>query len=115
ELSTFLHRLLFSVRFGTTRLFLSNDITSQSRVMIYRNIDERVRKLAPFLKYDQDPYLVVADGRFYWMIDGYTTSSRFPSAAPRPGRGSYVPNSVKVAIDAYDGTDDFYLVDTEPV
>src|SRR5690606_23323697 len=76
-LSTFLHRLLFSVRFGTTRLLLSNDIASESRVMLYRNIAQRVQKLAPFLKYDSDPYLVVADGRLYWMIDAYSVSYRF--------------------------------------
>ncbi len=115
RLSTFVHRLLFSVRFGTTRLFLSNDITSESRVMFYRNVDQRVRRLAPFLKYDSDPYMVVADGRLYWIIDAYTLSNRFPYARSMPGWGNYVRNSVKVVVDAYNGSVDFYVIEPEPI
>ena len=115
ELSTYLHRLLFAARFRTTRLLLSKDITSESRVMLYRNVQERVRRLFPFLKYDSDPYPVVAGGRLLWMIDAYTTTDRFPYVESRPGWGNYARNAVKAVIDAYDGTVDFYVAQAEPV
>jgi hypothetical protein len=80
--------------------------------MIRRNIQERVRTIAPFLKLDHDPYLVISDGRMFWIQDAYTTSSYFPSAQPAPGLDlNYIRNSVKIIVDAYNGTVDFYLVD----
>jgi uncharacterized membrane protein (UPF0182 family) len=116
QLSNPLRRLAFSIRFGTAKLILSSDIHSESRIMFYRNIHDRVRRLAPFLRYDSDPYIVIANGRLYWMQDAYTTTDRFPYVRPVRGWGSYVRNSVKVTIDAYNGDVRFYLVDpTEPV
>lgn len=110
-----LRRVLFAVRLGTTRLLFSNDITPESRIMLYRPIMTRLTKLAPFLRFDRDPYLVLSEGRLFWIADAYTSSSRFPYAAPTPGWGNYVRNSVKAVIDAYNGSVDFYVVDEEPV
>lgn len=115
KLASPLHRLAFALRFGTTRILLSTDITSESRILFYRNIRARVQKLAPFLRYDQDPYIVIGDnGRLYWIIDAYTTSYRYPYAQPTSW-GNYIRNSVKVVIDAYNGFVDFYQVEPDPV
>jgi uncharacterized protein len=81
--------------------------------MIRRNIQERVRTIAPFLRLDHDPYLVISDGRLFWMQDAYTTSDYFPYAQPVQGLHlNYIRNSVKVVVDAYNGTVDFYLMDS---
>ncbi|HEX2462914.1 MAG TPA: UPF0182 family protein, partial [Vicinamibacterales bacterium] len=81
-------------------------------IMFLRNIRERVQKLAPFLSFDRDPYLVVADGRLFWMYDAYTTSTRYPYSTPAGGRLNYIRNAVKIVIDAYDGTTTVYLADS---
>ncbi|OFW01745.1 MAG: hypothetical protein A3I61_15260 [Acidobacteria bacterium RIFCSPLOWO2_02_FULL_68_18] len=105
-------KLLFALRFGAYQIILSNDINEESRILFYRNIRERVQKLAPFLSFDRDPYLVVADGRLYWMYDAYTTSTRYPYSTPAgPGGISYIRNAVKIVIDAYHGTTTVYLAD----
>lgn len=114
-LGGWLRRALFAARLGTTRLLLSNDITAESRIMLYRPIMTRLATLAPFLRFDGDPYLVLSEGRLFWIADAYTASSRFPYAAPAPGWGNYVRNSVKAVVDAYNGSVDFYVVDAEPV
>jgi len=105
-----LRRLAFAYRFGDLKLLLSRDITPQSRLLFARDIPGRVRRIAPFLTYDSDPYIVLAGGRLVWIIDAYTTSDRYPYATPFAGL-SYIRNSVKVVVDAYDGTVDFYVVD----
>jgi uncharacterized protein len=105
-------RMLFAYYFNDPNLLLSSYITTDSRIMIRRNIQERVRTIAPFLGLDHDPYLVISDGRMFWMQDAYTTSSYFPSAQPaRDLDLNYIRNSVKVIVDAYNGTVDFYLTD----
>jgi len=116
-LSSFLRKVLFAVRFGEIKMLLSNDLTDQSRIMFYRAVPERVRQIAPFFRFDRDPYMVIADdGRLIWILDGYTTTSRYPYADPVPGMGNYIRNSVKVTVDAYDGTVTFYLADpTDPI
>ena len=116
-LSSFLRKVLFAVRFGEIKMLLSNDLTDQSRIMFYRSVAERVRQIAPFFRFDRDPYMVVADdGRLIWMLDGYTTTSRYPYSDPVPGIGNYIRNSVKVTVDAYDGTVTFYLADpSDPI
>ncbi|MGH7769645.1 MAG: UPF0182 family protein [Candidatus Binatia bacterium] len=107
---SFWRKLLFSARFATLRIALSNDITGQSRIVYHRQIQERVAKIAPFVKFDRDAYLVIAQGgRLFWIIDGYTTSSRYPYSEPVPKLGNYIRNSVKAVIDAYNGTVDFYV------
>ena len=105
-----LRRLAFAYRFGDARLLLSSDISTQSRLLFGRELLSRVRRIAPFLSYDQDPYLVVAGGGLKWIVDAYTTSDRYPYATPVSGL-NYIRNSVKVVVDAYEGTVDFYLVD----
>ncbi|HEX6972671.1 MAG TPA: UPF0182 family protein, partial [Limnochordia bacterium] len=111
QLSDPLRRILFALRLGTLKVLLSQDITSESRVMIYRNIRDRVQRIAPFLRYDADPYLVVSEGRLYWMWDAYTTSDRYPYSLPVRGWGNYARNAVKVVIDAYEGGVQFYVAD----
>jgi uncharacterized protein len=100
-----------------SKLPFSDDVTSESRVLMRRNIGERVRTLAPFLIYDDDPYIIVSnDGRLYWMIDAFTESGSYPySRHHRAGRESvnYIRNSVKVLIDAYNGTVNFYVFDAQ--
>jgi hypothetical protein len=103
-------KLIFALRFGAYQILLSNDINGESRIMFLRNIRERVQKLAPFLAFDRDPYLVVADGRLYWMYDAYTTSARYPYSTPSGGL-NYIRNAVKIVIDAYHGTTTVYMAD----
>jgi uncharacterized membrane protein (UPF0182 family) len=111
-LSSFLRKLAFAARFGELKILLSHDLTTESRVMMHRTVVERVRRIAPFFRYDRDPYMVVTDdGRLVWMLDGYTTTDRYPYSEPVPGVGNYIRNSVKVTIDAYQGSVAFYLAD----
>jgi uncharacterized membrane protein (UPF0182 family) len=112
-------RLLFAMRFGDLNLLISNQLTDGSKILFRREIGERVRELAPFLVYDKDPYLVSADKRLFWIWDAYTTSNRYPDAQPLtdvfPGE-NYVRNSVKVVIDAYDGSVRFFISDpSDPI
>ncbi len=107
-------RLLLSIRFGSYRILLSPEITPDSRVLFHRQIGERVRRIAPFFRFDADPYFVIrADGRLAWLLDGYTATDRYPYAERVPGLGNYVRNSVKVVVDAYDGTVRFYVSDAQ--
>src|SRR5712672_1468829 len=105
-------RGLFAYYYNDPNLVLSTYITADSRIMIRRNIRERVQTIAPFLRLDHDPYLVISNGRMFWMLDAYTTSSYFPSSQPAQGLDlNYIRNAVKVIVDAYNGTVDFYLID----
>src|SRR5258706_11767420 len=110
-------RGLFAYYFNDPNLILSSYITADSRIMIRRNIRERIRTIAPFLRLDHDPYLVISDGRMFWMQDAYTPRSYFPSAQPAQDLDlNYIRNSVKVVVDAYNGTVDFYLIDpSDPI
>lgn len=122
EIGSFWRKLLFAIRFGSGKALLSDDLRLDSRVLYYRRISERVRKIAPFLTYDQDPYLAIADGRLYWVQDAYSTSSRYPystsiatgtNASLSSSGINYIRNSIKVVIDAYHGHTRFYLVDPQ--
>lgn len=104
------NRILFAINKKSTQFLLSNDITSNSKILIDRNIVQRVKKIAPFLTYDSDPYIIINEGRLYWIIDAYTTSNRYPFSQPQNGV-NYMRNSIKVAIDAVDGIPEFYIVD----
>ncbi len=109
-IQSFLRKVLFALRFGDVRILFNTDIVADSRVMYHRQIEERVNKAAPFIQFDHDPYLVIAqDGRLVWIIDGYTTTNRFPYSEPVRGLGNYIRNSVKAVVDAYDGSLAFYL------
>jgi uncharacterized membrane protein (UPF0182 family) len=106
-------RALFAWQMDDLNILLSDYITSESRILLHRNIKDRVGTIAPFLQLDRDPYVVISAGRFYWMQDAYTTSEWFPYANPEPDGGdiNYIRNSVKVVIDAYNGTVAFYVAD----
>lgn len=106
-------RLMYSMAFGDYKLLLSKDLTNDSQILYNRNIHERVRKAAPFLHYDYDPYPVVSDGKIYWIQDAYTVSDMYPYSEPTEGWGNYIRNSVKVVTDAYDGNMTFYVSDPE--
>lgn len=111
-----LRRLLLAVRFGSTDVLLSPSLSADSRVLMYRRISERVRRIAPFLRYDSDPYLSISEGRLVWIQDAYTVSTRYPYSTPTVNGINYIRNSVKVTIDAYHGTVVFHLLDTaDPV
>lgn len=122
KMGSTVRRLAFALRFGNWNPLISGFITKDSRAVFIRDIRERVRKAAPFLKYDNDPYPVLTGGRIVWVQDAYTSTSRYPYAQradtsrlnDRSGLQSnfnYARNSVKVVIDAYDGTMNFYVVD----
>ncbi len=125
-LSSILRRAAFALRFAEPNLLISNEINSDSRILFNRDINERVRTLAPFLSYDEDPYPAVIDGEVIWIIDAYTMSDDFPYSQqinPRAVRTgdlatsfNYVRNSIKVTVNAYDGTVTFYVIDeTDPL
>ena len=113
-----LTRSLFALRFGDFNLLISNQLTDASEILFKRSIYERVPEIAPFLSYDQDPYLVSAGGRLLWVWDAYTATDRYPNAQPLPAESrmaglNYVRNSVKVVVDAYDGTVRYFLADPD--
>ena len=107
---------LFAARFKTEKILLSSDITKESRIIYNRNISERVKVIAPFLRFDGDPYMVVDEkGRLKWIVDAYTYSNRLPYSKPLLGGINYMRNSVKAVVDAYDGSVDFYISDPNDV
>jgi uncharacterized membrane protein (UPF0182 family) len=107
----FFRKLLFSVRFGSLKTLLSQDLTGESRILFHRRIAERVGRIAPFLGLDPDPYLAIEGGRLVWVQDAYTSTDRYPYSTPSAGDVNYVRNSVKATVDAYHGHTRFYLVD----
>lgn len=110
----FFNRILFSIREGSLKMFTSSNIDSNSKIIINRNVMERVRTIMPYLNYENDPYMVTVDGKLYWMIDAYTSSSYYPYSEPYGEENiNYIRNSVKVVVDAYNGDVDFYIVDSE--
>lgn len=111
-MDTFWKRLAFTLRFGDLKLLASEYLTPESRIMFRRTIRERVEVIAPFLRLDSDPYIVIRDdGTLVWIWDAYTTTTLFPYSEPRDDGLNYIRNSVKVVIDAYDGSVTLYQVD----
>ena len=111
-----LNRLLFAIREGNIKILVSSNITSNSRFIFYRNVVDRVEKIMPYLSYEEDPYMTIVDGRLYWILDAYTTSSKYPYSEPYTDEinsTNYIRNSVKVVVDAYNGSVDFYIVDDD--
>jgi uncharacterized protein len=127
EVGNFLKRLAFAVRETDPNLVLSSLITNDSRILIYRNVRDRVLRAAPFLRLDSDPYIAAVDDRLVWILDAYTASPWYPYSqrfdlddivgsgeeGALEGDANYVRNSVKVVVDAYDGTMKFYVIDDE--
>jgi uncharacterized membrane protein (UPF0182 family) len=109
-------KALFAARFRTEKILLSSDITGESRILYYRNIGDRVKAVAPFLRFENDPYMVVADdGSLKWIIDAYTFSDHLPYSKPLGDGTNYLRNSVKAVVDAYDGSVSFYISDPDDV
>lgn len=113
-----LNRAIFAIREQSLKLLVSTNINQDSKIIINRNIKDRAAKIMPFLSYDSDPYIVTANGKLYWIIDAYTASANYPYSEPFSDetKANYIRNSVKVVVDAYNGTTDFYLVDdSDPI
>ncbi len=107
-----LRKLIFALQLGDMNILLSDDLQQGSRVMYLRTVEQRVRRLAPYLRLDRDPYAVLHEGRLYWIQDAYTVSRYYPYSEPAAGgRYNYIRNSVKAVVDAYDGTVTFYVAD----
>ncbi len=128
KLDTGLTRLLYALRFRDLNLLISDQVTASSQLLFHRSLNDRLNLIAPFLRFDSDPYLVVSEGRLVYMQDAYTVSDRFPNAQPfdpstlNGGAGlgadpiDYIRNSVKITMDAYDGTMHFYVSDpSDPI
>jgi len=115
RLDSFLKKVLMAIRFADIKILLSSDVTPDSKIMFTRNIVRRISKLTPFLGFDNDPYLVIDNGKLLWIVDAYTVSGNFPYSE-KYGQINYIRNSVKIVVDAYDGTVTYYVMDTsDPV
>ena len=112
-LGSLLRRLLFAAYLRDIKILLADDFSEETVVLLHRNVANRVRRIAPFFLYDQDPYLVIHEGRLVWIFDAYTTSERYPYSERVSELGNYMRNPVKVVVDAYNGDIGFYLVDPE--
>ena len=114
-----LNRVLFAIREGNVNILVSSNITSKSKILYVRDVVHRVEKIMPYLAYEEDPYMTIIDGKLYWILDAYTTSSKYPYSEPYNtdpeaiNPTNYIRNSIKVVVDAYDGTTNFYIVDEE--
>ena len=127
EASGFWRRAMFSLRFQSIDILISDFVRDDSRFIWNRNVRDRVEKVAPFLEFDHNPYPAVVDGRVVWIVDAYTTTSNYPYSQPRDPIGlslrseltsnfNYVRNSVKAVVDAYDGSVTLYVIDqTDPI
>ena len=108
-----LKRLLWAFRFKSPSILLNTDVHAESHIMLYRRVLDRVRRLVPFLLFDKDPYIVLSEGKLYWICDAYTRTTYYPYSQPMGSLGNYIRNSVKAVVDAYDGTVDFYVAEPE--
>lgn len=113
QFSSFWRQLLFAWEMGDINILLSDNINDESRFQIWRGLQERINKVAPFLQLDEDPYLVMNNGQMYWVQDAYTTTSNYPYSQISLGGDNYIRNSVKIVMDAYHGDIDFYITDEE--
>ncbi len=113
-----LNRLMFAIREHSLKTLVSGNINSDSKILINRKISDRVKEIMPYLSYDKDPYMITENGKLYWIIDAYTYTDNYPYSEPYDDdtKINYIRNSVKVVIDAYNGTTDYYIVDdTDPI
>ena len=113
KIGAYWRRLLFAWHQSDVNIAITSYVTAQSRLQFWRDVKNRVGRIAPFLVLDQDPYLVLSKGRLYWIQDAYTVSSQFPYSEPYQGDFNYIRNSVKAVIDAYNGDVTFYVIDTD--
>jgi uncharacterized membrane protein (UPF0182 family) len=114
-INSLIMRLLLSWEMGIYQILFTDNFKDESRVLLHREIRDRISRLAPFLLYDRDPYAVIHEGRLMWILDGYTVTDRYPYSEPYPdrnsGRYNYIRNSVKVVVDAYLGDVTFFVSD----
>ena len=109
-----LNKFLFALDEGSFRMFVSDQLTKESQLLATRNIMDRVKRIAPFFQYDDDPYIFVReDGTLAWMMDAYLSGERYPYSEPHAGNENYIKNSVKVVIDAYSGEVNFYIAEPD--
>ncbi len=114
HLSSFFRKVAYAWQLGDFNILISGELDSDSRVLYYRNIQERVNRVAPFLLLDSDPYPVITeDGKIVWIQDAYTWSTRYPYSEPSPDGVNYIRNSVKAVVDAYNGTVTLYVVEPD--
>lgn len=111
KLTSWFKRLLFAWEEADLQIFFSDYISNESRILLRRNVVDRVRAVAPYIDFDQDPYLVLSEGRLYWILDGYTISDRYPYSEPFAENLNYIRNPIKAVVDAYNGSIYLYLVD----
>jgi uncharacterized membrane protein (UPF0182 family) len=115
-IGTYLRKLLYAWYLKDVNILLSDELEPQSQILYRRHVRERVATVAPFLVVDQDPYIVVADGQLFWIVDAYTFTHRYPYSQPLAGAFNYIRNSVKATVNAYDGTVRLYAVEeNEPI
>ncbi len=121
KIGNYFRRVLFAEYLKDWQMLFAQNFTTDTKLLFRRNIRQRIKEIAPFLNYDNDPYLVAAKAKgqnnsqdnLYWIVDAYTTSDRYPYSDPGKNDFNYLRNSVKVVIDAYNGKIDFYIADTE--
>ena len=113
SVGSFFRKLLVAWKLKSYQVLVTENFTEDTRVLLHRRIQERVPRIAPFLRFDNDPYIVIHGGRLFWLLDAYTVSDRYPYSKPHPAGFNYIRNSVKVVVDAYLGDVNFYIVDTE--
>ena len=116
QLDNLWRRMMFAVRYGDMSILVSSSIVGDSRLLMHRSIQERIRNVVPFLWLDNDPYMVITEGRLVWIQDAYTFSDRYPYSEPAPlanRKVNYLRNSVKIVVDAYHGNMTFYAFDPD--
>ena len=113
KLDSFIRKLAFAWELTDINIIISGELTPESQLLYRRNIQQRVQHIAPFLKLDSDPYIVIDKGKLFWVQDAYTISDKYPYSQPTSGGINYIRNSVKVVTSAYDGSITFYLIDPE--
>jgi uncharacterized membrane protein (UPF0182 family) len=113
HLDSFLRKLAFTWELGDINILISDELLNDSQLLYRRNIQQRVNHVAPFLRLDSDPYMVIDSGQLYWIQDAYTVSDQYPYSQPNSSGINYIRNSVKVVVNAYDGSITFYLIDPE--
>jgi uncharacterized protein len=112
-ISGFWRRLLFSFYYRDINLLVTENIVAGSRILLRRNINQRIATVAPFLNQDRDPYMIVHDGGLYWIVDCYTVSDHYPYSEKNGDQINYIRNSVKAVVNAYTGETEFYVADPE--
>src|SRR5699024_3090329 len=116
SINNLFEQLLFSWKFNDINILLTDYINDQSKIQFWQSIKDRVQRVAPFLEFKDDPYLILSDGKLYWMTEAYTTSDKFPYSSPYENQFNYIRNSVKIVVDAYNGSVDLYATsDNDPI